>query len=85
MRIEQRVWRANTGIGIAPQNIPLALMPFGQVGLTLSRAHGGVGLGLPLSQRLAELHGGRLQMGRGTTVSVTLPPERVGQSALRSA
>jgi len=80
---------ADTGIGIAPQNIPLALTPFGQIELTLSRAHGGVGLGLPLSQRLAELHGGRLQIesaiGRGTTVSVTLPPERVGQSALRSA
>ncbi|HEV2161069.1 MAG TPA: ATP-binding protein [Stellaceae bacterium] len=79
----------DTGIGIAPQDIPLALMPFGHVELTLSRAHGGVGLGLPLSQRLAELHGGRLQVestvGRGTTVSVTLPPERVGQSALRSA
>ena len=80
---------ADTGIGIAPQNIPLALTPFGQVELTLSRAHGGVGLGLPLSQRLAELHGGRLQIestvGSGTTVSVTLPPERVGRSALRSA
>jgi len=80
---------SDTGVGIAPQNIPLALMPFGQVELTLSRAHDGVGLGLPLSQRLTELHGGRLEIestvGRGTTVSVTLPPERVGQSALRSA
>ncbi|MGH7002104.1 MAG: sensor histidine kinase, partial [Stellaceae bacterium] len=79
----------DTGIGIAPQNIPLALTPFGQVELTLSRAHGGVGLGLPLSQRLAELHGGRLEIestvGSGTTVSVTLPPERVGRSAPRSA
>jgi len=80
---------ADTGIGMAPQDIPLALTPFGQVELTLSRAHGGVGLGLPLSQRLAELHGGRLHIdsivGSGTTVSVTLPPERVGRSALRSA
>ena len=80
---------ADTGVGIAPQNIPMALTPFGQVELTLSRAHGGVGLGLPLSQRLAELHGGRLQIestvGSGTTVSVTLPPERVSRSARRSA
>jgi len=80
---------ADTGVGIAPQNIPLALMPFGQIELTLSRAHGGVGLGLPLSQRLAELHGGHLEIastvGSGTTVSVTLPPERVSRSALRSA
>ncbi|MDE2513996.1 MAG: PAS-domain containing protein, partial [Alphaproteobacteria bacterium] len=79
----------DTGVGIAPQNIPLALTPFGQIDLTLSRAHGGVGLGLPLSQRLAELHGGRLEIastvGSGTTVSVTLPPERVSRSALRSA
>ena len=79
----------DSGIGIAPQNIPVALTPFGQVELTLSRAHGGVGLGLPLSRRLVELHGGRLEIesavGRGTTVSVTLPPERVNRSALRSA
>jgi len=79
----------DTGIGIAPQNIPLALTPFGQVEVTLSRAHGGVGLGLPLSQRLVDLHGGRLEIvstvGSGTTVSVTLPPDRVDHAALRSA
>jgi len=79
----------DTGIGIAPQNIAHALTPFGQVDCSLSREHGGVGLGLPLSQRLVELHGGRLEIvsavGAGTTVSVLLPAERVGQSALRSA
>jgi two-component system cell cycle sensor histidine kinase PleC len=47
----------------------------------LSRTHGGTGLGLPLTAKLTELHGGRLdiesQVGRGTTVFVTLPAERL--------
>ncbi|MGH6968163.1 MAG: sensor histidine kinase [Stellaceae bacterium] len=79
----------DTGIGIAAQNIPQALAPFGQVERTLSRAHGGVGLGLPLSRRLVELHGGHLEiasaLGAGTTVSVVLPPDRVGHPARQSA
>ena len=45
-----------------------------------TRESGGAGLGLPLSKRLAELHGGRLEIeshpGVGTTVSVTLPATR---------
>ncbi len=47
----------------------------------LSRSHGGTGLGLPLTSKLTELHGGRFsiesQVGQGTTVTVMLPPERL--------
>ncbi len=76
---------SDTGLGIAAKDIPLALKPFGQIELILSRKHGGVGLGLPLSKRLIELHGGMLEIasvpGSGTSVSVYFPPERVGRAA----
>jgi two-component system cell cycle sensor histidine kinase PleC len=72
----------DTGIGIAPEDIPIALMPFGQVDSTLSRKYEGTGLGLPLSRALVELHRGTLSIestvGVGTTVTVRLPAERVG-------
>jgi len=69
------------GIGIAEENIPKALAPFTQIDGTLSRAHEGTGLGLPLAKHLAELHGGTLvlesKLGTGTSVFVDLPLERV--------
>jgi PAS domain S-box-containing protein len=72
---------ADTGIGMASDDIPRALQPFGQIDNSLARPHGGTGLGLPLAQRLVELHGGTMtidsQLGEGTTVTVVLPPERV--------
>jgi signal transduction histidine kinase len=71
---------ADTGIGIAPDQIPVALAPFGQVDSSLARKYEGVGLGLPLSKRLVELHGGTLlidsALEKGTTVTVYLPAER---------
>ena len=71
---------ADTGIGIAPEDIPKALQPFGQVGSALTRAHEGTGLGLPLSVSIMERHGGGLEIcstpGRGTTVSLRLPASR---------
>jgi signal transduction histidine kinase len=72
---------ADTGIGIAAQDIPRALERFGQVDSSLSRKYEGTGLGLPLSKRLMELHGGRLDIesvvGSGTTVTITFPAERL--------
>jgi PAS domain S-box-containing protein len=71
---------ADSGIGMAPEDIPRALQPFGQVDNSLARPHGGTGLGLPLAQRLVELHGGTMTLdsalGKGTTVTVVLPAER---------
>jgi signal transduction histidine kinase len=72
---------ADTGIGMAPEHITIALERFGQVDNRLARRYEGSGLGLPLSKRLAELHGATLAidsaLGRGTTVTVLLPGERV--------
>ena len=71
---------ADTGIGIAPENIWRALTPFLQVDSDLSRKFDGTGLGLPLSKAFAELHEGSLdlesELCKGTKVTVRLPPQR---------
>ena len=71
----------DTGIGIAPEDIPVALAPFGQIESSFSRKHQGTGLGLPLTKALVELHGGVLdlqsKLGFGTTVTLVFPTERV--------
>jgi len=68
---------ADTGVGIAPQDIPKVFEDFGQVDGSTSRTHEGTGLGVPLSRRLVELHNGRMwlesQVGKGTTFYFTLP------------
>ncbi|HEX7776861.1 MAG TPA: MHYT domain-containing protein [Parvibaculum sp.] len=72
---------ADNGIGIAPDDLPKALEQFGQIDSALSRKYEGAGLGLPLSQRLMELHGGTLTLestvGVGTAVTIAFPPDRV--------
>jgi signal transduction histidine kinase len=71
----------DTGIGMRREDLPVALAAFGQLHGPLTRAHQGTGLGLAIAKALIERHGGRLQLrsrpGRGTVVSITLPPERV--------
>jgi PAS domain S-box-containing protein len=80
---------ADTGIGIAPQDIDKAMSAFGQVDSSLARKYPGTGLGLPLSKALVELHGGTLalksEVDVGTTVVVTLPAFRVVTSELPMA
>ncbi len=71
----------DTGIGIAPEDIPKALSHFGQVDGDLNRQYEGTGLGLPLTKALVELHGGALDLQSdvsvGTTVTVRFPAERI--------
>ena len=71
----------DTGIGIAADDLERVLIPFEQVELSLARKNGGTGLGLPYAKKLVELHGGTLriksELDNGTTVTITLPPERL--------
>ncbi|MDR3516062.1 MAG: ATP-binding protein [Azospirillaceae bacterium] len=72
---------ADTGIGIASEDMDKALAPFGQIESSLSSKTQGTGLGLPLVVSLVELHGGAFSLesalGSGTTARVWLPAERV--------
>ncbi|MEE8515284.1 MAG: PAS-domain containing protein, partial [Alphaproteobacteria bacterium] len=71
----------DTGHGIAVEDIPKIMQPFVQIESALSRNHRGTGLGLPLIKRLAELHGGSVdvqsKLGAGTTVTVRFPAKRM--------
>jgi len=71
----------DTGVGMTAEEVEIALQPFGRVATGDAAPEKGTGLGLPIAQRLAELHGGTLtvdsQPGIGTTVQVTLPPPPV--------
>ena len=67
----------DSGIGMSPEDVAVALTPFGQVDNRLERRYEGTGLGLPLTKAFIELHGGHLSFdsarGAGTRVTVTLP------------
>jgi signal transduction histidine kinase len=73
---------SDTGIGMDPAGIVRALTRFGQIDAALARSEHGIGLGLPLTVDLVEMHDGRLVIdstpGRGTTVQVFWPAERSG-------
>jgi two-component system cell cycle sensor histidine kinase PleC len=74
--IEIVVW--DTGVGIAPENMLKIFEGFFRVDTPYSRVTEGTGLGLPLSKKLVELHGGKLSvesagLNKGTLVRFTLP------------
>ena len=66
------------GIGIPPESLPHVTDPF----FTTKQGFGGIGLGLSISSRIMEEHGGKMtftsEPGKGTTVEVILPVGRVG-------
>jgi signal transduction histidine kinase len=69
------------GIGIAPANLTNVFELFSQIEASSARSRDGLGLGLALVKRLAELHGGRVDArsdgpGRGSTFTVALPHGR---------
>lgn len=67
----------DTGIGMTPEEIRIALEPFRQVGTPFDRSQPGTGLGLSLAQRLTVVHGGDFRIesapGMGTAVTMVLP------------
>lgn len=72
---------ADTGIGIAKQDFPTVFAEFRQVDSSTTRRAGGSGLGLPISKKFVELHGGCMwlesQVGQGSTFYFALPIESV--------
>ncbi|HEY4720035.1 MAG TPA: ATP-binding protein, partial [Candidatus Methylomirabilis sp.] len=71
----------DTGIGIKAEDLPRLFQEFTQLDASLSRQHQGTGLGLALTKKLVELHGGRIWAesrgeGQGTTFTFTLPLKR---------
>jgi signal transduction histidine kinase len=73
----------DTGIGIAPENHRRIFEEFSQVENPLQTTVKGTGLGLPLSQRLAGLLGGSIEirsaLGRGATFTLAIPPRLDGE------
>jgi len=67
----------DTGIGIAPEDHKAVFEEFKQVGRDYTRKAEGTGLGLALTKRFVELHGGEIRLesapGKGSTFTFTLP------------
>jgi len=69
---------ADSGIGIAPDFLPYVFDRFRQQDASITRKHGGLGLGLSIARQLVELHGGTIGVSSpgthaGTTFTVRLP------------
>ncbi|NJN54107.1 MAG: GAF domain-containing protein [Anaerolineae bacterium] len=69
----------DTGIGIKEENIPIVFEQFRQIDGGLNRAASGTGLGMPITKKLVEIHGGDIWIesvyGQGSTFFFTLPYE----------
>jgi signal transduction histidine kinase len=69
----------DTGMGIAPEDQQAVFEEFRQVGRDYTRKAEGTGLGLALTRRFVELHGGTLRLestpGRGSTFTFTIPAQ----------
>jgi signal transduction histidine kinase len=75
---------ADTGVGMNAAQLEQAFSPYGQVNSRITQIHQGTGLGLPIAQSLARLHGGDLVAqsapGEGTRMILIFPPNRVVQA-----
>ncbi|MEM7171753.1 MAG: PAS-domain containing protein [Pseudomonadota bacterium] len=80
----------HAGKGAIPQEDLVRVMePFGNSDAKMTRRFDETGLGLPLTRHLVDLHGGDMllesEVGQGTTVTVTFPPDRVSPAIALSA
>lgn len=71
----------DTGIGMTEEDLSVALETFGRADSSRAQATEGTGIGLPLTELLLELHGGKMAItsdpGGGTLVTLRFPAERV--------
>jgi len=74
---ELHVLVGDTGIGVHPEEHHTIFDKFYQVGSTTKGTREGTGLGLPITRKLVELHGGQIRLesspGEGSRFSFTLP------------
>jgi signal transduction histidine kinase/HAMP domain-containing protein len=79
----------DTGIGIAPKDQAAVFEEFKQVGRDYTRKAEGTGLGLALTRKLVELHGGVMRLesepGKGSTFSFTLPLKAAVQNSIATS
>ena len=72
-----RIEVEDEGIGIPPEDLEQLFIPFQQLDASASKRHQGTGLGLALTKRIVEAHGGRVEVtstvGKGSTFSAILP------------
>ena len=84
-----RIVVCDSGIGIAPSDLPRLGEPFRQLGDGKTRLREGTGLGLAITKRLVHLHRGAFSIesapGAGTTVSVTLPLAQATEQRVSAA
>jgi signal transduction histidine kinase len=70
---------SDTGVGIAPEDQKIVFDEFKQVGRDYTKKAEGTGLGLALTKRFVELHGGSIRLestpGKGSTFTVTIPTQ----------
>jgi two-component system cell cycle sensor histidine kinase PleC len=75
------IYVADAGIGMDARQLEKAFSPYGQIDSKIAQTHQGTGLGLPIAQSLARLHGGDLiaksAPGQGTRMMLILPEDRI--------
>lgn len=73
----------DTGIGIREENLAIVFEQFRQIDGNLNRIAGGTGLGMPITKKLVELHGGDIwvesALGQGSTFHFTIPVSQVAR------